>query len=220
MISILLPTRRRLAWLTRTVESAHTTARGPIEFCCYIDEDDPTSADKAQELGLKYIVGPRIVLTNCWNKCIPLASGDTFMQGNDDIIFRTPGWDCMVQAFFDSSTDKLWFVHGHGVEGHIKFGTHGFIHRNWVDIVGYFTPPFFSSDYGDTWLNDVANALGRRQYLPFFVEHMHFLWEKAPLDRTSEERLQRHDRDNTPRLYQETADLRDEDVRKLRRKLQ
>ena len=45
-----------------------------------------------------------------------------------------------------------------------NFLTHGFLHRNWVETVGYFVPPYFSSDFNDTWLNEVADMIGRKIY--------------------------------------------------------
>ena len=82
-----------------------------------------------------------------------------------------------------------------------NFGTHGFIHRNWVDTVGYFVPPYFSSDYNDTWLNDVANMIDRRIYVDIKTEHMHPAFNKGPMDQTHIERLQRHQEDNVDALY-------------------
>jgi hypothetical protein len=142
------------------------------------------------------------------------------MQAADDIEFQTKHWDVMVQHAFAECPDKILFVHGDDGHWGAKFGTHGFVHRKWVEAVGYMSPPYFSSDYGDTWLNEVANALDRRRYLPFVTEHMHFLWGKGKLDQTHKERLERHKQDNVDQLYRDLAPERAKDVEKLRAAMQ
>ena len=118
---------------------------------------------------------------------------------------------------FDGYPDRIVFVHGRDGIHDASFGTHGFIHRRWVDTVGYFVPPYFSSDYNDTWLNEVANALGRRVYLPgLYTEHMHPVAGKAPWDATYHERMERHTRDGVDALYVSKRHERLADVERLR----
>ncbi len=199
--------------------TARITAAGDdIEFVFYCDEDALLPVDISLEPGVTVISGPRIVLSATWNECFTYAHGDIVMQGNDDVLFRTPGWDQAVEDAFSQIPDRIAFVHGqdlHQPPG--TFGTLGFLHRTWVKAVGYVTPPYFSSDYGDTWLNDVANALDRRVYLPEVItEHMHPAAGKAEWDQTHMERLARGSRDDVAGLYASLAPAREEDVRKLR----
>lgn len=218
MISILFPTRKRPESLRRTIVTARETAKHPIEICVYVDEDDNFSVPVLQELKVRYVVGPRIrQMTQYWNVCASFANGDILGQLNDDVIFRTHGWDEIVENFFAQAGDKLWVVHGDhlGTFDGRNFGPHPFIHRRWAEIVGYFLPPYFSSDYGDTWLNDLANALSRRKFLPFEIEHMHVAHGKAEMDETTRERLVRHKEDDPDSLYHQTIDQRVEDARKL-----
>src|SRR6185369_12850874 len=112
--------------------------------------------------------------------------------------------------------DKILFVHGDDGHWGKEFGTHGCLHRNWIDTVGYVLPPYFVSDYGDTWVNEVADAIGRRKYLPFVTEHMHFLWGKSEMDATYKERIERHKNDDPGKLYVDLAPKRLRDVEKLR----
>lgn len=220
MISLLCPTRKRPDGLARMVESVRATARKNIEIVCYVDDDD-NSYDALEVASIKFIHGPRIVLSNMWNKCAEVANGEILGQMNDDIIFRTGGWDLDVENEFAKWRDRIVLVHGSdgtelpsGSKG--KFGPHPFVHRKWVETLGYFTAPFFSSDYGDTHLNDLANAIGRRRYLPFVIEHMHFWLGKGPQDQTSNDRLERHSRDNVDQLYKDLAPLREVDIEKLK----
>jgi hypothetical protein len=182
----------------------------------YVDDDDLAQADIATKLGAGVRTGPRTVLSDCWNHCYELAKGDILMQANDDIVFRTPGWDRQVEAAFEACPDRILMVYGNdNCIQFEKFGPHPFLHRRWVEAVGYFTPPYFVSDFGDTWINDVANALRRRRYLPFIVEHMHFINGKAAQDENTLDRLRRHQEHNPTQLYQQLADSRRQDVEKL-----
>lgn len=229
MISILCPTRKRPVELHRMVHSVAETVFDPtkVEIILYIDEDDRESALLATYLGLQYgrtrgiriayQVGPRITLTDCWNQCLPKARGDIYLQGNDDLIMRTRFWDLMVGNIFAQHPDRILMVHGNDLGQHFdKFGAHCFVHQRWVDTLGYFIPPWFSSDYGDTWLNEIANALDRRRYLPMVIEHMHFLFGKAVPDQTTDERLARHKADDCDKIWNDKHTELMADIAKLR----
>ncbi len=223
-ISVLCPTRKRPQNMERLVKSIYKTSRDPdlIEVIFYIDHDDSDSSLKAEELkceyNVHYIVGERIVLSQMWNECHQIASGEIFFHCGDDIIIRTDDWDKTVRDTFEIYHDKIVFVYGDDMNPGIPedFGTHGFIHKNWTDTVGYFVPPYFSSDWNDTWLNDVAKALGRHHRIAIQTEHMHPGPGKATYDITHQERLARGSRDNVEYLYRSTIDQRQEDVYKLR----
>src|SRR5882724_11381215 len=118
MISILCPTRKRYAEFLRMFQSIMETAADPknVEVVAYLDEDDPT--DYENLCGTLFLRGKRIVLSNMWNKCASKASGDIFGQANDDIIFRTHGWDAIVENEFAKVPDRIAMVHGSdGSEG-------------------------------------------------------------------------------------------------------
>lgn len=221
-ISILLPTRKRPNEFLRMMTSASETADDPegLEFIAYIDNDD-TSYDIFQNI--TFIRGKRIVLSQMWNECQKKADADIYMHAGDDLVFRTRGWDSMVLNAFQQYKDRIVFVNGTdgAPEGTLPtptFGTHGFLHRNWVNVVGYFVPPYFSSDYNDTWLNEVADSLDRHIYLPeVLTEHMHWTFGKAEIDENTRDRIARHHKDNVQVLYATLADKRREDVEKLKK---
>lgn len=224
-ISILTPTRIRPDNIDRLINSALDTAAEPtkLEFIFYIDNDDNLSEVKLnsmqEALGqdrVKYVKGDRIVLSEMWNKIQKLATADIMMHCGDDIIFRTQGWDDKVLDAFNEYPDKIVFVHGDDGFWGKDFGTHGFIHIRWVNTTGYFVPPYFSSDYNDTWLNDVSNGLGRRKYIDILTEHMHPNFRKAEYDQNHKDRLERHRKDRVDILYHELKHLRDEDIVKLK----
>lgn len=229
MISILIPTRGRPRQFSEVVYSVCETVRGTAgwEIIARLDDDDPLAEEYSMftDITVRHIIGPRIVLSNMWNKCAAVARGDIFCQGNDDIIFRTPGWDQVVEQEFANYPDRIVMVHGNdGSQGYGsgtgQFAPHPFVHRRWYETLGYFTPPYFSSDFGDTWINELANGIGRRRYHPFTIEHMHFIFGKAETDKTTSERLERHSRDMVDVLYRDLAPLRQADIDKLRAVMQ
>jgi glycosyltransferase involved in cell wall biosynthesis len=224
MISLLIPTRKRPVQLMRAIESARQTASNDLEFCLYLDDDDRSDYSKILTRNdVKYCIGPRIVLAEMWNRCFNISTGDILLQGNDDCVWQTRGWDQIVYEAFENCPDKILMVHGSDgsgngyASGRGEFAPHPLIHRRWVETIGYFTPSYFSSDFCDTWINDLANGLGRRRYLPFVIEHKHFLFGKAEIDETTSDRLARHSGDQVENLYQALAPLRRLDVAKLQR---
>ena len=210
MISLLLPTRKRPDNIQRLWLSVLDTADNvsDIEMILAVDDDDD-SYDNLELLNnpnidlQKY---PRMVLSEYWNRCYERSEGDILMHCGDDIIFRTKGWDTIVKNAIDAYEDKIVFVYGNDGSGvhDGRFGTHGFVHRNWAESVGYFEPSYFSSDYNDTWLNDVAKMIGRHQHIDILTEHMHPDLKKAEYDEVHLERLERHKMDNVSALYEST----------------
>jgi hypothetical protein len=223
LISILVPTRGRPDNMVRLVRSAFdTSSSSNIEVIFYIDEDDSASVSEAASLKYKYgrvswIQGPRIVLSQMWNKCAWAALGDILMHCGDDIVFRSNDWNVAVRAEFDKVPDKILLVYGDdGLQGE-ALATHGFLHKNWVSVLGYFVPPYFSSDYNDTWNTEVAEIIERKVYLPDVItEHMHPAANKGTWDKTHQERLARHAADNVEALYASLAEERQRDARKLK----
>lgn len=215
-ISILAPTRKRPQQVRNLLRSIQETATYRPEVVFYVDEDDKESIVLKDEFpAVKFVIGPRICLSQCWNKCAEVATGEIFMHAGDDFLFKTEKWDEMVMQAFRSYPDRLILVHGDDGHWGEKFGTHSFVHRRWVETVGYFLPPYFSSDYNDTWLNEVAERIGRRIYLPFVNEHLHPLFGKGEWDETHQDRLKRHQEDKVDELYQQLAPKRAEDAAKL-----
>lgn len=221
MISILLPTRGRPENVTRLIDSALDTASDPkdIEFVIAVDEDDKSMADMLENPPRQTTIFSvsRQVLSKYWNDCFEKANGDILMHCGDDIIFRTDNWDTVVKDTFNKFEDNIVFVFGNDGSPHNgKFGTHGFIHRKWAETVGYFVPPYFSSDFNDSWLNDVARMIGRHVHIDILTEHMHPDLNKAIYDKTHLERIERHKRDNVAQLYESKGNERLADADKLR----
>lgn len=222
-ISVLVPTRGRPHNMQRMVNSGRQTCGGRVEYVFYIDDDDTPSRDMAimlheQGADVFWVHGPRgaLNLSQLWNECQKVATENVYQHSCDETIYRTEEWDTQVLDAFEAWPDRIGLVYGRDGIHDENLATHGFITRAWVDAVGYFVPPYFSSDYNDLWLHEVAGAVGRRRFLPdVFTEHMHPAVGKGPLDQTHQDRLARHGQDNVDQVWRDTFPQRQEDVRKL-----
>lgn len=228
-ISLLCPTRNRLKFVVDLITSAIETAYRPeeIEFVFYIDNDDNSYKSLVKKIikrfgdeynnNIKLIYGERVVLSQMWNVCYKNASANIYMHCGDDLRFRTEDWDKTVIDKFNEFDDKIAFLYG--LDGlytkEHQFGTHGFIHENWVKTIGYFVPPYFSSDFNDTWLNEVAHLIKRHIFIDIYTEHLHPCVGKHIWDKTHRERLERHKKDNVQELYDSMIDKRKLDAEKL-----
>lgn len=218
-ISILCPTRGRPESVKAMLASLRRTSTVMPEVVFYVDDDDGTFPKECEGPDVNVLRGPRIVMSEMWNRCAQEATGEILLLSGDDVIFKTKGWDGQVRRAFAAFPDRLVMVHGDDGIWHEKFGTHCFLHRAWIDAVGYFAPPYFSSDYNDTWINDVFNALNRRVYLDFLTEHLHPMAGKGKWDQTHKERLERHKKDNVEQLYKDLLPERLADIQKVKARL-
>tara|TARA_B100001123_G_C15181127_1_gene975405 strand:- start:560 stop:1315 length:756 start_codon:yes stop_codon:yes gene_type:complete len=231
-ISILCPTRDRPQFVKQLITTAIETSEKPslLEFIFYMDNDDTSYDLLFEQLEIIFedffeenprckivkVIGDRIILSETWNKCWEVATADIMMHCGDDIRFRTQNWDKIICDKFDEFPDKIVFAYGYDGFFHNKdFGTHGFIHRNWTNVLGYFVPPYFCSDYNDTWLNDIAKIIGRHFYVDIYTEHIHPATGKYHYDKTHRERLDRAKKENPLAIYNATAQERSDCAKKL-----
>lgn len=211
-ISLTLPTRGRPNNMENVFNTAKETISSDNEFeiIYYLDEDDLVSINKAKEMSSKneqvlFFIGKRQVLSNCWNDAYKLSTGEIIGFIDDETRFITNEWDKKILSVFNNFKDKICFVGGNDNYYNKRWGknfcTLGFLHRNWVDTIGYFVPPYFVADYCDTWLNDVAKQIDRHFWLEDLqIHHLHRETEYG-LDKTHEERLLRARKYNPKGLY-------------------
>ncbi len=215
-ISILVPTRKRCGRLKELYYSAMETANKPgnVEFVVYVDDDD-NSYDGVDLYNMKIIRGPQITISEAWNKCADNASGDYLGLFGDDVIFRDKDWDRAVLERFDEVDDKIGFVYGYdGSPYNDTYGTHGFVHKNWVEVVGYFVPPYFAANYVDLWINDLAKGVQRHMYIPYYFEHMHQGFGKAADDEVYQEGRERDK--GMQDVYKSKLKEREEQIQRLK----
>tara|TARA_R110002020_G_scaffold234986_2_gene447143 strand:- start:2103 stop:2831 length:729 start_codon:yes stop_codon:yes gene_type:complete len=227
-IAILLPTRKRSNWLKRFWVSVQETARYPayITMYLYIDDDDldgitaARTLSKAYPNNVFYMVGKRIMMSEMPNKLFAMTSDENIMfLAGDDLVMRTKHWDRFVVEAFDKIPDRLALVYGvdGGETQHPPdFATHPIIHRKWFDVLGYINPPYFSCDYADTWLNDLADSVGRKFLIPIYNEHMHFTLGKGEFDDTYLDGRKRFAADNVPKVFSDLKETKQKDIQKIK----
>ena len=225
MISILLPTRGRPHNMEGIWYSAHSFAenKNDLSIHFYVDDDDLVSKSMLCELDDKFrdqigaVVGERITMSDMTNELYKtIEKPEIVMFAGDDILFRTPGWDKIVHREMAKYKDKIVLLGGD--DGYNKETiTHGFLHRNWIETVGYVVPPGYVGDYADTWVNDLAIRINRRVRIPIMTEHMHWAAGKGPMDKTMQEKNHRTYNVGTPAQvrYQLDEPKRIQDAQKL-----
>ncbi len=169
MISILCPSRGRPELAKRMVETALEKAGAPIEILIYLNDDDPALPEYKKLIHPSHlIVGPDRSPAYSWNRLQEIAKYDIFFLMGDDAWFETDNWAIKIGQVFDQYPDKIVmaFPSVEGLEWHggkltADHCPHFCIHRNWVNVLGYFIPPHFWHWYIDTWYRDVAKMIGR-----------------------------------------------------------
>jgi glycosyltransferase involved in cell wall biosynthesis len=179
MFSIIIPTRGRPKRLKETWDSIFNTVSDPsrVEIVIAADDDDPeTVAEVPLLAGMKsvLIVRPRMFAVPKWAEAYKSASGKICMLCGDDIIFRTPDWDKKVEAAFDQWPDRIGLVCVAEGIWNGRLATNIFLSREWINALGYFVADGLRHVFVDQWLDEIAQAVGRRVYLPdVMAEHLH-----------------------------------------------
>jgi hypothetical protein len=113
--------------------------------------------------------------------------GEIVMYGADDLVFKTKDWDVTVVRAIESYSDKLVLVYPNDLATHGRnMAIHGFLHRNWINVVGSWVAPGRGSCY-DLWYTEVARKLGRLHYMEdVHIAHVHYRQGEgmAPFDET------------------------------------
>lgn len=222
MISVLVPTRKRPSNMLRLFKSISNTVNDikNIEIISYIDDDDDDSAPALEKISkqIKTTVfrGPRTSLSEAFNQLAFTVKDGIIMYCADDIVFHTKNWDLLIQNKFDKYDDKILLAYGNDGFLKEKCATHGFIHKNWINVVGYLLTPKLKNLYTDAYLSDVAQKIGRLCYIPeLFTEHLHPEINKSKKDETYTTRSDFPLDDILKMFFGELAQDRTNDANKL-----
>jgi hypothetical protein len=189
-----------------------------IEVVFYIDVDDIQSQYKANiladKLNIAVLIDDRISQGEMTNELAKIATGSILHMCGDDLIFRDKSWDTQVSNIFSKYQDGIVLVYTNdGINGE-RFGTHPFVHKNWVKALGRVCFGF-RHGYCDNWVTDLARGVQRIKYLPILIEHMHHSFGKGEFDETSKDLKAALDKYRPDLLYLQTNELRQKDIRKL-----
>ncbi|SCF07745.1 hypothetical protein GA0070558_12550 [Micromonospora haikouensis] len=232
-LSLLCPTRNRLAQVRRFVRSVARTAADPsrIELLFYVDRDDPALPGYRALLAsgtlagcrCELLVGDPVGVPAAWNALASAATGELLMMANDDQLYVDHGWDAALDARVTELSAPhpdgllcLYFDGGQYPEGGRDFPI---VTRAWYETLGYFVPTVFSQWEVETWVFDIAERAGRLHAVPgVFVEHLHYQDYKAPFDATYQRhRMTRQKSFGDHALFLRTTPQRIAEAEKLRR---
>ena len=178
-ISVLMPTRGRPDLLQQAINSFYLTRVYPeTELVLRIDTDDRDTntylSTIVDECDIKIVNGSRYngyaSSPQFYRELIAASTGTLLMPANDDMIFRTSGWDLMIIEAFQLWPDLIGSVSPNALLNP-DANPWGTVSRKWTDCIGGFAPQELM--WTDAFVRDVSRALGRYQFLEhIIIEHV------------------------------------------------
>lgn len=191
-ISLLLPTRGRVPLVQRLFDSlVQTTAElQQLEVVLYIDEDDTESCEILYPgISLIKIIGrPGETMGNMNRACYGASQGRYIVLINDDVVFRTRGWDTRVREAASRFSDEIALVYGNDLDQGKTVPTFPIISRTVCRILGEICPRGYRHLHIESHLLDIFKQLARLGcnricYLDDVIfEHLHYAVGKAAID--------------------------------------
>ncbi len=168
MISVLLPSRGRPESLAASIGSLRDLAHQSvdIEVLVAADDDDPPTIRAARDIGAEVLVSPRYGYDRLHmyvNTLAHRARGEWLLLWNDDARMLTPGWGRRVS---EAPIGVLWPAHN----GSQFLNVFPAVHRSIVEALGHFS----LSPHCDSWMQDVAEAVGAHHHIDVAVLHDRF----------------------------------------------
>ncbi|MBM4298677.1 MAG: hypothetical protein FJ143_13145, partial [Deltaproteobacteria bacterium] len=193
-ISLLLPTRGRPELLRRLFNSVAVTtaAIDRLELVLYIDEDDAPTQDLSHDgLPIVRLIKPAQQTMGRMNQaCYEASRGRFVMLMNDDVVFRTPGWDRHLVASFQQFGDEIALVYGNDLYQRQALPTMPVLSRVCCELLDGICPRSYRRTYIDLHIYDLFKKLAKLgpQRIVYhddvIFEHMHHETGKAALDAT------------------------------------
>lgn len=172
-IGVLLPSRGRPDSLIASVHSLWVKAEAPDSLNIYVgyDIDDLDTARAADSLGV-YVVPFKVrhgytQLHRYVNKLAESSVDDWLLLWNDDATMETYYWDSIVYGY-SSSYPVVLSPSSTGVNHDMC--CFPIVSRCMYSIIGHMS----LSNHIDSWLQDLANALGLLRKLDVHVYHDRF----------------------------------------------
>jgi len=193
-IALLLPSRNRLNKFLTFLTSVLATTNNikNIRIVLGVDEDDPMY-EKYERIAdnldfIDFITFPegsfkKGGLSIYWNTMVQKNNYDILAMVGDDMIFKTNDWDKKIIETFKSKQDNIHLVFcndgmrgpGNKYENAPPFPVNSFLHRDYVDTVGWYVQDIEPKGFQDTYLDKIFEVLDRKIYYhDIIIKHMHF----------------------------------------------
>lgn len=192
-ISLLMPTRGRPALVERFFQSVvdTTSILDQVEVILCVDDDDVEShALGDARVKFTRLIGPRAPMGVLNTKCLKASSGDIIILVNDDMVFRTPGWDTTLIAVDASVADKIYLAYGNDLLKKGDLCTFPILSRHTCDLLIEPYPPEYRGAFIDVHLFDIFKRVKHAGFDRIIyredvvLEHLHFRAGKAVADAT------------------------------------
>jgi hypothetical protein len=195
-ISILLPTRKRISPLKKSVASLIDNAKNPekLQFLFGVDDDDPETLEHLKQekypnktvLKFKRVGYNNLHVYN--NSLAAYAQGTWIMFFNDDAIMKTKHWDSKIEEVKTFSVLRVQEQTGHPYSIFPIFPWDWFRCLDHISLHGQ----------NDAWVSEIAYMLGIMKDVNIEVVH-----DRADItgnnnDKTFEERVYKEGSPNTP----------------------
>lgn len=160
MISILIPTRKRVEKLKRWFDTLAcvTAYLDELEIVIKVDSDDDETKAYLDTLIKDLVVVEMdydkgfLDMTKYLNAMAAKATGEYFVFAADDIYITTPRWDTTLHGVLGMG--ECWYTNPHLIK-HID---PQYVHRSWYDTLGFMAPE--DCVYADGFIAAVGNKLG------------------------------------------------------------
>ena len=233
-IALMCPTRNRMNKLLTLISSLITTVKEPnnVILVLGVDADDPALEHYTYlQRNLKFIEivkfqnnGKFLGLSTMWNKMAQVfpTTVDIFAMIGDDMVFMTKDWDeAIIQEFQNGPKDKIMMLHcndgmrgkGNKYENVAPFPVNFFVHKNYVNTVGYFVEPYIENIHQDTWCQYIFSKVKRVNYKHNnLIKHLHVSETKEKEDTitTNLENLRKGIWDNNDWMFKHQKEIQAE----------
>ena len=181
--SLILPTRSHLDLVKRLFDSILETSANLdlLEIILCIDEDDPEGRKISHALlTIQKITLPRSSMGSIIRNCYSKSTARYIVLINDDVIFRTKGWDIKVLEVFSRFSDDLVLVYCNDLYYGKRLSPFPILSRTACDLMDNICPAKYKGHCIDSHIFDVfkrLSQLGHKRliYLPNVIfEHMHY----------------------------------------------
>lgn len=182
LFSLLVPTRGRPALLARFLESVQTTSAdwSRIEIVLGLDADDAASRlIDFDSLAVRHAIGPPGRSMGQLNRdCLATARGRFLVLLNDDVVFRTPGWDDLVAEALRRFPDDIVLLFCNDELFRGRLATFPLVSRRAVQAIGL-CPAAYARYRIDDHVFDVYQLLANLGF-PRIVYLPEVIWSHQP----------------------------------------
>lgn len=182
IISILLPTRKRISMLEKSLTSLLEKSKHParIEICIAYDDDDVMSHDYFHGDQWRSFIGSYTNLVQIiqsprygyrdlhlyLNLLAKQSQGQWLFFWGDDAIMETTHWDLEV----DLHQNFVGLLHISASNAPINCSILPLFHKKWVELFDCVSP----INHADSWISDVCWKAKARSVIPVTVFHDRF----------------------------------------------